>query len=446
MNNIAYFKEHFDRIQSDDKNADLSAIRQEAFNTLNQIGIPTMRNEEWKYTRISGLFNIEYQLAARYNTPSLTLADIDALRLPGFAGANELVFINGVFSQDFSIIRSNGLTVLSLEEAAGNGYKTIVKKHFNHSGKYLKDGINALNTAFMQGGVFIHVHKKQVIEHPIYIYNITDARQVSVLSQPRGLIYIDEQAQVQLVETYATLGASESFTNQVMEIVVEQDANVAYYKIQNDASHASQVSVTHIRQTGKSYVHAVTISLNGSIVRNNLHAVMEAPYAEVQLYGLYFLRGRSHVDNHTVVDNVAPNCLSNELYKGILDNQSTGVFNGKVFVRKDAQKTNAFQSNRNVLLSDAASINTKPQLEIFADDVKCSHGCTVGSLDEDGLFYLQSRGIPYEAALALLLQGFSMDILEKINLAPIREYVEILIAQRLTLKAFEVSGTNITSH
>ena len=198
-------------------------------------------------------------------------------------------------------------------------------------------------------------------------------------------------------------------------------------------AHANQVSTTHIRQTGKSYAHAVTLSINGGMIRNNLNIVMEAPHSEAHLYGLYFQQGNSHVDNHTVVDNRAPNCLSNELYKGMLDGNSTGVFNGKIFVHQLAQKTNAYQSNKNILLSGSASVNTKPQLEIYADDVKCSHGCTIGRLDEEGLFYLISRGIPERTARALLLHGFAKDILEKINLTPIKEYVDNLINERLEL-------------
>ena len=429
MNNTTNFKEQFDRLQWNDNNSRFSAVRREAFRDFNRMGIPTVRNEEWKYTRISSLFDQEYAIADQHTT--LTASDIQSLRLPGHEYANELVFINGIFSKDLSAVRSKGLTVLPLEEAAANEYKTIVDTHFNHSSNYLKDGINALNTAFIQGGIFVHVQQRVVIEHPVYIYNITDARSAPVLSQPRSLIYVSQQAQVQLAETYVTIGHGQSMTNQVLEMVVEQDVNVTYYKIQNDAVHASQVSTIHIRQIGRSVVNTVTISLNGGIVRNNLHAILEAPYAEAHLYGLYFQRGQSHIDNHTLVDNVVPNCLSNELYKGILNDQATGVFNGKIFVRKDAQKTNAFQSNKNILLSDAASVNTKPQLEIFADDVKCSHGCTVGSLDEEGLFYLQSRGIPHAAAIALLLQGFAMDILEKIKLPALRAYVEELIVQRL---------------
>jgi len=217
----------------------------------------------------------------------------------------------------------------------------------------------------------------------------------------------------------------------VMEVVVEKDAMVEYYKIQNDSSQANQVSTTHFRQVGKSYVHSVVISLDGGIIRNNLNIVMEAEYCESHLYGLYFTSGKTHVDNHTVVDNVKPHCLSNELYKGILDGQSAGVFNGKIFVQPQAQKINAYQSNKNVLLSNTASVNTKPQLEIFADDVKCSHGCTVGRLNEEGLFYLRSRGISEKRAKSLLVHAFAVDILEFIKPQPIRDLVDRLISERL---------------
>ncbi|HMH34651.1 MAG TPA: Fe-S cluster assembly protein SufD, partial [Puia sp.] len=233
------------------------------------------------------------------------------------------------------------------------------------------------------------------------------------------------------VETFATIGAQESFTNHVIEIIVEKDARLIYYKIQNDSNASSQVSTTHIRQTGSSFTHSVVISLNGSIVRNHLNVVFDAEHCESHLYGLYCLKGQTHADNHTVVDNAKPHCFSNELYKGVLDGEATGVFNGKIFVRKDAQKTNAYQSNKNILISETASVNAKPQLEIFADDVKCSHGCTVGSLDEEALFYLRSRGLSKESAQSLLLEAFAIDVLENITLMPIRHYVEKLISQRL---------------
>jgi Fe-S cluster assembly protein SufD len=427
--NLAYFKEQFDLLQAKDPDQHLGEIREQAFNTLNKLGIPGAKHEEWKYTRIAGLFNKDFA----YDFTDVNGSDISFTRLPRHEKAHEIVFINGRFNAKLSSILSLELTVLPLEEAASGEFADLVKQHLGHNTNYLKDGISALNTAFLHGGVFLHVATGQVVVHPVYIYNITDARSVNTFAQPRTLVYVSENAEVKLVETFQTLGDQESFTNQVTEIVVEKDGRVEHYKIQQDAKHASQVSTTHIRQIGKSFAHSVTISLDGNIVRNNLNMVMEAAYCESHMYGLYFISGKCHVDNHTVVDNVQPNCYSNELYKGIMTGSATGVFNGKIFVRQDAQKTNAYQSNKNVLLSSEANVNTKPQLEIFADDVKCSHGCTVGRLDEEGLFYLRSRGVPEKAAQALLLHGFAIDILDKIRLEPIREYVDHLISERLEL-------------
>jgi len=429
MNTIEYFKERFEQLQSENGSNGLGTLRQSAFNAFSMMGIPTVKHEEWKYTRISSLFNKEYDFPVK--PANISEKDLNAVRLPGYAQSNELFFVNGIFSAALSTIRSSELDVFPLEEAASNEYKDIVSKHLGHSRNYLKDGINALNTAFVKGAVFIHIKKGQATEHPVYIYNITDARSANIFAQPRCMVHVGENAQVQLIETYVTIGLNESFTNQVMEIIVEKDAMVEYYKIQNDASHTNQVSTTHIRQVGKSYVHTVVISLNGGIVRNNLNVVLEAEHCEAHLYGLYFPIGQTHIDNHTVVDNVKPKCLSNELYKGILNDSASAVFNGKIFVQPDAQKTNAYQSNKNILLSDSASVNAKPQLEIFADDVKCSHGCTVGRLNEEGLFYLRSRGISEKIAKSLLVHAFAVDILEHIKPEPIRMYVDQLISEHL---------------
>ncbi|MFC0772349.1 Fe-S cluster assembly protein SufD [Terrimonas alba] len=427
---IDTIKEQYQQLQAKNGNSVLTSIEQNAFDTFTKLGVPTAKHEEWKYTRISSLFNKDYALVQAPVT--FSKEEMAGIRLPGHEEANELVFVNGLFSASLSVIRSAGLVVLPLKEAAeANDYKDIVVRNLGKSNKYLKDGIHALNTAFLQEGVFLFVKKSVIIEHPVYIYNISDARSVNTLAQPRSLVYISENAQVKFVESYSTIGQSESFTNQVMELVVEKNAIVEYYKIQNDGVNSSQVSTTHFRQVGKSVVNAVTISLNGGIVRNNMNVSLEAEYNEAHLYGLYFLKGKTHVDNHTVVDNIQPHCLSNELYKGIIDDSATAVFNGKIFVEPLAQKTNAFQSNKNILLSDSASVNTKPQLEIFADDVKCSHGCTIGQLDEEGLFYLRSRGISEKAAKSLLVHAFAIDILEHIKLEPIRDYVDQLISDRL---------------
>ncbi|RYF96776.1 MAG: Fe-S cluster assembly protein SufD [Chitinophagaceae bacterium] len=430
MSTIEHIQEQLNTLAAEKKNGALQPIRERALADFGKMGIP-VRHEEWKYTRISSLFNSPYTLGTAGSGATFSLADMEAIHLPGYEEANELVFVNGFFVPGLSVIRSASLTLQTLGEAAANEFSDIVGKNLGHSRAYLNDGINALNTAFVHDGIFLAIAKNKTLEHPVYIYNITDTRQDHVLSQPRCLIYVAENASAQFVETFVTLGTQNSFTNQVMEIVVEKGANLEHYKIQNDATHAHQVSTTHIRQTGKSYVHTVTISLNGGIVRNNLNLVLDAEYCEAHMYGLYLPDGQSHIDNHTVVDNVKPNCFSNEFYKGIMDGKSTGVFNGKIFVQPQAQKTNAYQSNKNVLLSEDATINAKPQLEIFADDVKCSHGCTVGRLNEDGLFYLQSRGIPFKVARSLLLHAFAVDILEHIKPVAIREYVDQLISHKL---------------
>lgn len=431
---IENIKGRYEQMQSKNGSSVLTPIEQNAFSAFTTMGVPTVRNEEWKYTRIGSLFNKDYQMVTGNQPATLNNAEMQPLRLPGYEAANELVFVNGIFNKELSNLQSASLTVMPLEEAAAGSFSAVVHQHLGHSGQYIKDGIHALNTAFLQQGIFIAVKKGSITEHPVYLYNIVDARQANMLAQPRTLVYVPEDAQVQMVETYITLGTQESFTNQVMEVVVEQNAVVDYYKIQNDAAHANQVSTTHFRQVGKSVINAVTISLNGGMVRNNLNVALEAANGEAHFYGLYFLKGNTHVDNHTVVDNIQPNCLSNELYKGVIDDNATAVFNGKIFVESKAQKTNAFQSNKNILLSDNATVNTKPQLEIFADDVKCSHGCTVGQLDEEALFYLRSRGVNEASAKSLLVHAFAVDILSFIKLVPVRSYVDALIDKRLGLE------------
>lgn len=430
MSTIEHIREQLNSLTTSGKNGALQPIRDRALADFSKMGIP-VRHEEWKYTRISSLFNNPYTLSTAVGKPGFSAADMETIHLPGHEEANELVFVNGFFTPELSTIRSASLRLQSLAEAASNEFSGIVAKNLGHSRSYLNDGINALNTAFVHDGIFISIARNKMLEHPVYIYHVTDARHDHVLSLPRCLIYVPENANAQFVETAVTLGNQNSLTNQVMEIVVEQGAHLEHYKIQNDVSHAHQVSTTHIRQAGKSYVNTVTITLDGGMVRNNLNLVLDAEYCEGHLYGLYLPSGQTHIDNHTVVDNVKPNCFSNEYYKGIMDGKSTGVFNGKIFVQPQAQKTNAYQSNKNVLLSEDATINAKPQLEIFADDVKCSHGCTVGRLNEEGLFYLQSRGIPYKVARSLLLHAFAVDILEHIKPVAIREYVDQLISKKL---------------
>jgi Fe-S cluster assembly protein SufD len=426
---IQFFTAKFNEAKK--KPVALSGFSAKAMAAFQKLGLPAIRHEEWKYTRVSNLFRNDLQFDI--GNVSVTSADLASFRLPGSDTATELVFINGVFNPSLSAVRHmpEELIAISLEEAAAGNYSDFIHANLGHSAAYHPDGIQALNAAFSGNGLFIVAKKGKVIEKPVYIYNLADSRPGFIFTQPRTLVHVEAAAQLQIAEQYITIGGNESFTNEVFELVAEKDAIVDYYKIQNEGPLANHVGTSHIRQAGKCLTNAVTITLSGAMVRNNLNMIMESEHGESHMYGLYLLDGKTHADNHTIVDNVMPHCYSNELYKGIMDGESSGIFNGKIFVRKDAQKTNAYQSNKNILLSDKASANTKPQLEIFADDVKCSHGCTIGRLDEEALFYLRTRGISEKNAKSLLLHAFAVDILDNIKLEPLREHVDKMISKRL---------------
>lgn len=407
---------------------ELKPLREEAYNDFVRMGVPGVKHEEWKYTRISSLFNKPYAVQI---PGKVTEEDVKSRFLPGHHEANVISFVNGRYDQSLSHIFSGEVIIQPLDEAAVNENKEIVEKYLGESSKQLYDGVHALNTAFSKDGVFISCEPKKEVAHPVYIYHISDGRAGNIFSQPRSLIYIPQAAHIQLVEIYVTLGEGESFTNGVIEMVADKDAMVEYYKIQNDVPNASQVSTMQIHQIEKCHVHTVIITLDGGIIRNNLNVIMDAANNEAHLYGLYFVGGKTHVDNHTLVDNVQPNCFSNQLYKGIAGGNSTAVFNGKIYVKQAAQKTNAYQSNKNITISPTATINAKPQLEIFADDVKCSHGCTIGQLDEESLFYLRSRGIPEKTARAILIRAYAMDVLEHVKPVALKDYVDKIINEKL---------------
>lgn len=409
----------------------LHEFQSENWKLFGGLGLPAIKHEEWKYTRIRNA----------YSDGLIVLSDtgisndiITQHTLPGTEEANRIVFINGRFSTEHTVLKdeASSMVVKLLETAAGDEDADFVNLNLGHSQGYHPDGINALNGAFAAGGVYIRVNKGKSLTQPIFIYHFTDSSNGYAFSQPRILINIETAAQAAVIETYINTGGGETLTNEVIEICAAKDAVLHYIKLQDEGKQSSHTGTTHIRQLGKSLTHAVTLTLSGKLVRNNLNMVMEAEHGESHMYGLYLLNEDTLADNHTIVDNAMPHCYSNELYKGILDERSTGVFNGKIFVRKDAQKTNAYQSNKNILMGDQASANTKPQLEIFADDVKCSHGCTIGKLDEDALFYLKARGISEQKAKALLLHAFAADILDQIQHEAIREYADKLISTRLS--------------
>ncbi|MBO9621028.1 MAG: SufD family Fe-S cluster assembly protein, partial [Niabella sp.] len=323
MDTITYFKERFEQLQENQLDSSLKTLRDGAFSAFEQTGIPTVKHEEWKYTRINDFFNKDYHFTTDIKEKQFQAAELKPFLLPGHENANVIVFINGHYHPEHSVLRSEELEIFSLSEAAHNQYAAVVEQHLGHSADYHKDGINALNTAFIQEGVFVHIQKGKTVNHPVYIYNVTDARSGNIFAQPRALVHVGENAQVEMLETFATVGSDESFTNQVFEIIVEEGAVLNLCKIQNDAPNSTIVSTTHVHQVGKSVANVVTVSLSGGLVRNNLNMVMSAPYCESNLTGLYLQNGHTHVDNHTVVDNRQPNCLSNELYKGIMDGHST---------------------------------------------------------------------------------------------------------------------------
>jgi Fe-S cluster assembly protein SufD len=422
---VAFAEEKILRASGTGKAAD---FEKEALEEFRRLGLPTAKNEEWKYTRIGTHFLRPYRITRQGDDLSFASENIDSVRLPGHDAADELVFVNGKYAAELSTIRSEDLCVLSIGEAMEK-HAEFISQHLGNSHRYSKDGVNALNAATASDGIFLHIPNKKEQRRPVYIYYVSDNRAGNSFSQPRNLIHLT--GTVQIVTTSVSFGEGESLSNEVTEIITDRDSRLELYRIQNDCDRSVAVSTTHIRQIAKSYVHAVTITLGGHLVRNNIQVVMDAERCEAHLYGLYFGREKNHIDNHTTVDNQKPNCYSNELYKGIMDDESTGVFNGKIYVRPDAQKTNAYQSNKNVLLTPNASVYTKPQLEIYADDVKCSHGCTVGQLNEEGLFYLRSRGIRKTDAIALLLQAFAEDIVETVAPEQIRNYVKQLISDRL---------------
>ncbi|GAB4014558.1 Fe-S cluster assembly protein SufD [Spirosoma koreense] len=425
---LAAFRDNEERMNGERK-APFHQRRRAALKQFDLLGFPTIRHEEWKYSNVNGLLKESFELD---ETTTLTPEDLAPLEIPNLDG-NILYFVNGRFHPELSRIVSpaSQVQITSFAEAIKTDPE-FIDAHFAHYADYQDNAFTALNTAMASDGVIVRVPANTVVEQPIILRFITDARQKNNSSQPRNLITVGQNAEVMMAESYRTLGEQASFVNVVTEIVLSRDARMQYYKVQNETEKAYHIGTTQVSQSDNSHFYSATVTLNGNFVRNNLNIVLNGQHAEAFMYGLYMPNGRQHVDNHTLVDHAMPNSYSNELYKGILDDNSTGVFNGKIFVRPDAQKTNAYQSCKNVVLSPGASMNTKPQLEIFADDVKCSHGTTTGQLNDEALFYMRSRGIPKDDARTLLLYAFSQDVLSQIKIQPIREYLERVVTEKLT--------------
>ncbi len=406
----------------------LRSLREKAIKRSAALGFPTVRDEDWKFTNLTPLARTHFRLAEGGHEPAAKeLApfrfDKQALRL---------VFVNGRYAPDLSDKAKlpKGVVAGSLA-AALDGRRELVEAQLARYADYESDFFSALNTAFMQDGGFVYVPRNTVLAKPIHLLFVTTAASEATVSHPRNLIVVEEVSQAAVVEEYVSLGGGDHFSNVVTELVVGESSVVEHYMIERESDNAYNIGTLRIEQGRDSNVASHTVLFGGALVRNNVHPVLAGEGGHCVINGLFMPTGRQHMDNFMRVEHASPHCDSRQFYNGILDQNAHGVFSGRIIVHKAAQKTDAKQTNRNLLLSESAQIDSKPQLEIYADDVKCTHGATIGQLDDEAVFYLRARGISEEAARALLLFGFATENLERMKLDKVRDYVEELVTDRL---------------
>ncbi len=408
----------------------LNKHREEAIQNFRIIGLPSAKNEDYKYSRVEPLFQHEYE---KYFTPKKILFRVDDIfrcDIPELDTHLAMV-LNGFYLPSSGQLQKldNGIIVGSLAQAARD-FPEIVAKHYNVYAQCNADGLVALNTAFAQDGIFIYVPKGAVEEKPIQIINLLMSEE-NLMVNYRNLIILEESSHANILVCDHTLSSKRYLSNVVTEIFTGANSTLEYVRMQNEHNNSSQLSHTFINQEEGSSVKTNTLTLHGGFIRNNLHIALKGEGASAQAFGLYLTDRTQHTDNFTFIDHAVPNCSSFEHYKGILDEQATGAFNGKILVRPNAQKTQAYQSNNNLLLTADARINSKPQLEIYADDVKCSHGATVGQIDVDALFYMRSRGIGERDAKLMLMFGFAHEIVGQISIPNLRDRLDELVDKRL---------------
>lgn len=407
----------------------ISPVREKAKTHFENVGFPNKKMEDWRFTNIGQILNNDFEFAEACQKIEGNI--LSKFIIPKLK-TNLIVLINGEYSNDNSKIISGNKNLIagSLKHALKNK-NNIAEKYFANYVDYKTDGFTALNTAAAADGAFIYIPSDCELKEPFTILNILDSRKHKVIGQPRNLVVAGKNSKAHIIEEYYSIGENDSFSNVVTEIYTDENSNLQYYKIQNEELNSLHVGTTQVFQEKNSTFDSVTVSWGGSVIRNNLNSYLNGENIECNFRGLSFITGKQHVDNHTLVDHAMPNCHSNEFYKGIIDEKADGVFNGKIMVRKDAQKTNAYQMNRNILLSNDAVINSKPQLEIYADDVKCSHGATTGQIDKEQLFYLKARGIGEKEGRKLLLYAFANEIIEDIKIEELKIYLEEKLSRKL---------------
>ncbi|MCI0662339.1 MAG: Fe-S cluster assembly protein SufD [Acidobacteria bacterium] len=415
----------------------LIQLREKAGEDYLRIDFPTTHDEEWKYTNIAPILKIPYRQGFELDLENVSPDSIIPFRFEESSGS-QLVFVNGLFVRELSNLSNlpRGMTVGNIAEVAG-AENRIMRDHLGIYADYRDHAFTALNTAMTGNGAFIYVPKGKVVETPIHVLVISQGDE-PVASHPRVLVVADEGSILTLIESYFSLDDQVYFTNAVAEVFAGRGSVITHYRVQEESVHAFHIATTQVFQEGDSNYTSYAISLGGGISRHDLNVVLNGEHIETTIDGLYVVDGKQHVDNHTAIDHLHPHCRSQQLYKGILDGKARAVFNGKVFVREGALLTDAHQLNKNLLLSSEATVNTKPQLEIFADDVKCAHGATVGQLEDEELFYLTSRGIPPERARSLLTYGFAEDVISRIKLKSVRDRLDRKVLDKLH-QSLEVS-------
>ncbi|WP_339623632.1 Fe-S cluster assembly protein SufD [uncultured Winogradskyella sp.] len=411
-----------------DVHSPIHDIRTEAIKTFENEGFPSKKEEAWKYTSLNAILKHDYSVFPKHEN-ALEFKDVKKYFIHEI-DSYKIIFIDGKYSSHLSQTTHDGIDICLMSSALNKPkYRLIIENYFNKIAT--KDGLSSLNTAFSAEGAYIHIPKNKLVDKPIQIIHFSTGNEAALMLQPRNLVVVDENSHVQIIERHQSLTDNPVLTNSVTEIFANKRAIVDYYKIQNDKENASLIDSTFINQKDGSLAKVHTFSFGGKLIRNNLNFYQNGERMDSVMKGITIIGKKQHVDHNTLVHHIEPNCESHQDYKGIFDDSSTGVFNGKVVVNKEAQKTNAFQSNNNILISDKASINTKPQLEIFADDVKCSHGCTIGQLDDSAMFYLRSRGIPEKEARALLMFAFSNNVLDSVKIPEIKNRITKIIANKL---------------
>ena len=420
-----------------DVNSDLHEVRTSAIKNFENKGFPTKKEEAWKYTSLNSVLKNDFSVFPKSEN-NIEFADVKKYFLHEI-DTYKVVFIDGVFSSFLSSTTHDGIDVCLMSSALNKPkYKMVIDNYFNKIAN-LDESLTSLNTAFANEGAYINIPKSKVVDKPIEIMYFSTGSEAALLVQPRNLIVVGENSHVQIIERHQSLNESRmesgpGLTNSVTEIFAQKRAIVDYYKIQNDNLEANLIDNTYVSQKQETNVSVNTFSFGGNLTRNNLNFYHFGERIVSNLNGITIIGDKQHVDHYTLVQHSTPNCESHQDYKGIFSDRSTGVFNGKIYVEREAQKTNAFQKSNNILLSDKATINAKPQLEIFADDVKCSHGCTIGQLDETAMFYMQQRGIPKKEAKALLMYAFSNAVIESIKIPELKQRITKIIATRLGVK------------